>query len=59
MEPLLAAISDDGELKFDVIIMADLIANHSQQDKLLQTARELLSDEGTVRACAKPQLRNG
>lgn len=55
MEPLLAALSESGETKFDVIIMADLIANHSQQNKLLQAAREALSDEGVVRSS---QLHN-
>jgi nicotinamide N-methyltransferase len=57
MEPLLAALSENGKTKFDVIIMADLIANHSQQNKLLQAAREALSDEGTVRTVEQLRLR--
>jgi predicted nicotinamide N-methyase len=58
MEPLLAALSESGDTKFDVIIMADLIANHSQQNKLLQAAREALSDEGVVRSTQPHQLHD-
>jgi nicotinamide N-methyltransferase len=58
MEPLLAALSESGDTKFDVIIMADLIANHSQQNKLLQAAREALSDEGVVRSTPPDQLHD-
>jgi predicted nicotinamide N-methyase len=48
VEPLLAALADVGETKFDVVIMADLIFNHNQQTQLLQTARAALKDDGKV-----------
>jgi nicotinamide N-methyltransferase len=48
VEPLLEALSDVGESKFDVIIMADLIFNHNQQTQLLQTARTALKADGKV-----------
>eukprot|EP00834_Sanchytrium_tribonematis_P007095 NODE_593_length_5604_cov_0.739691.p5 type:complete len:230 gc:universal NODE_593_length_5604_cov_0.739691:2527-3216(+) len=34
--------------KFDVILMADLVFNHSEQDKLLRTAKKSLAHEGVV-----------
>jgi predicted nicotinamide N-methyase len=41
-------LSETGQAKYDLIIMADLIFNHSQQDKLLQTARAALNEHGKV-----------
>lgn len=48
VEPLLAPLSEDGSVKFDVIILADLIFNHSQHRQLLQTCRTALAEDGLV-----------
>jgi nicotinamide N-methyltransferase len=46
-EPLLNRIRDQNdEKKFDLIILSDLVFNHSEHHKLLQTCKDLLSEDG-------------
>lgn len=49
LEPLHATSSSSStHEQFDVIILADLIFNRSEHDKLLWTCRECLKDDGVV-----------
>ncbi|KAH3686438.1 hypothetical protein WICPIJ_002618 [Wickerhamomyces pijperi] len=48
-EPLLQKIRDGAEnkdKKFDLIILSDLVFNHSEHHKLLKTSKDLLSRDG-------------
>mmetsp|Transcript_33633 Transcript_33633/g.44383 ORF Transcript_33633/g.44383 Transcript_33633/m.44383 type:complete len:320 (-) Transcript_33633:95-1054(-) len=46
-EPLLEYLNPSGR-KFDMIILADLLFNHSEHEKLLQTCDACLSEDGTI-----------
>lgn len=46
-EPILSKIRDENSnKKFDLIILSDLVFNHSEHHKLLQTSKELLEKNG-------------
>ncbi|KAL2919897.1 Protein N-terminal and lysine N-methyltransferase efm7 [Polyrhizophydium stewartii] len=45
---ILAHLSADGSKKFDLILLADLIFNHSQHQQLLKTCRDVLAPGGVV-----------
>ena len=45
--PLLNLL-DDG-IKFDLIIMADLVFNHPEHANMLETSKQAISDDGIVR----------
>lgn len=44
--PLLETIAPIGQEKFDLIILSDLVFNHTEHRKLLQTCKDLLSSNG-------------
>jgi nicotinamide N-methyltransferase len=41
---------DEGEQGFDVLILADLLFNHSEHAKLIQTVQQTLKKSGEARA---------
>jgi len=47
-EPILNCLEPSGERKFDLIILADLLFNHSEHTKLLETCDACLSDNGVI-----------
>lgn len=52
VEPLLATLPDASkdEARFDVLILADLLFNHSEHQKLLQSIQKTLAKETQARA---------
>ncbi|XBW34861.1 hypothetical protein QEN19_000428 [Hanseniaspora menglaensis] len=46
--------ADDKEKKFDLIIMSDLVFNHTEHHKLLKTGRELLAEGGKILVVFSP-----
>lgn len=44
----------DGDKKFDLIILSDLVFNHNQHDKLLQTTKDLLATNGKALVVFSP-----
>jgi predicted nicotinamide N-methyase len=51
--PLLAALEGTGEARYDVLVLADVVFNHSQHHALLQTCAACLREDGlgVVRPC--------
>lgn len=45
------AVAGGGDGQFDVVIMCDLVFNHSQHSRLLDSCHRLLKDEGGVAWC--------
>ncbi|OAA59466.1 hypothetical protein ISF_06401 [Cordyceps fumosorosea ARSEF 2679] len=46
--PLLARLDGDGQAKFDVLILADLLFRHSEHGMLVRTIREAMARDGGV-----------
>ncbi|KAL6942303.1 Protein N-terminal and lysine N-methyltransferase efm7 [Hanseniaspora vineae] len=55
-EPLTKHLSSDSgnDKKFDLIIMSDLVFNHTEHHKLLKTGRDLLKENGKILVVFSP-----
>ncbi|SCU84085.1 LAMI_0C06150g1_1 [Lachancea mirantina] len=52
--PLLSHLGDDRSKKFDLVILSDLVFNHTEHEKLLQTTKDLLSANGKALVVFSP-----
>lgn len=52
-EPLVKHLPD-GQDKFDMIILSDLVFNHTEHHKLLRTTKDLLADDGRALVVFSP-----